>query len=371
MITIATELLKKAVGTVGNAVDARIPIPILAYVLCELDTEQQRLTLTGTNLEQTITARIPCDADDTHSDDTPARWTLRYDKLRAIISNTRAQQVRLSIGEQRATLTAGSARFQLITLPATDYPEPPEHPRKAITIEGATLRRAIVATVYAAATPKKDARHFLCGIHFELDGNTITLVATDGHRMHVATVRSTSAQTANIIVPRNTAITIDRLIPDEDITLQLGEHDLIAELGDITIHTKLVDGEYPDWRPRVPRGQRARARVNAPALQQSIIAACVLSNEEYRSIKLTVATSGEHPGIDIQSINTIAEQANDHIDATVEGETLDVGFNAGYLVQAIDTITDTDADITITDTDAAIIRGQDPDTYAVVMAVRL
>jgi DNA polymerase-3 subunit beta len=192
--------------------------------------------------------------------------------------------------------------------------------------------------------------------------------------MHVAAIPHVSATRPNLILPRPTALTLARLLPDEEVTLHIGETDLAADLGPVRLHTKLVGGKYPDWRRVVPSGERASATCNTLALHQAVGACSVLSNADYRGIKLTLAPDGENPGIHLSATNQDEEQSDDQIPASVEGDALEAGYNAGYLTQALDAMPGSDVEIAISDS-AATLRGSkgegDADVYAVVMAMRL
>lgn len=371
MFTASTAALRNAVAIAANAVERTNTLPILGHLLCEIGPDG--LTITGTDLSMTISARLEVETDPEKP--FPTRFTLPADKLRGILKIARTDQVKLSVGDQRATLSAASARFTLALRPPEAYPEPPDHPRNETIVSGETLRALLEATIPAAANPGVDPRFFLCGVHLETDGTTLTAVATDGHRIHVAEA-PLEASEHSLIVPKAAAAILARLIPDEDIHLHIADTDLVANLGNIRIHTKLIDARFPDWRRVVPKGENGSATaINAAAMQQAIAGCSVLSNDKYRGITLELDPDADPPGINASATNAEREHAEDTIPAKIEGGPAPIAFNADYLRQAVETATGSEIDITVANNQAATIRGAkgagSADIYAVVMAMRI
>jgi DNA polymerase III beta subunit len=236
-----------ALGVVAGAAEARASLPILSHVYIEAQSDAVRLV--GSDLEQWVECRIPALVGEDGATTLPARL------LTELVGSLGGEDIHIESGERHQTvLTSGDSRYQLMGLPAEEYPPIPDIESPSELALPASLLRDMVKSVGFAVAPK-GLNAALTGIRMEFDGDTLRLAATDTHRLAVRTARIDSVADEPIaaIVPLK-AIQLVRKIPvGETITLQLGQH-RAAFLGEnAAVYTQLIEGQYPNYQRLIPQ----------------------------------------------------------------------------------------------------------------------
>lgn len=221
-------------------------------------------------------------------------------------------------------------------MPAADFPNIEDWQSEiTLTLQQGQLRAIIDATQFSMAN--QDVRYFLNGMLFETDGTILRSVATDGHRMAVAT---TSLETApgdkQVIVPRKGVIELMRLLEatEQPVELQIGGANIRARLNNFVFTSKLVDGRFPDYRRVMPQTTTRILEADCDELRQAFSRAAILSNEKFRSVRLNVADNV----LRIQANNPEQEEAEEILDVRFDGSDLEIGFNVGYVLDVLNTL---------------------------------
>lgn len=340
-----------AVGKAAAVVPARTPIPIVAHLLLEFAPEDGdaggRLTVTGSNLEQTVQVAVRAAGH--------GAVAVPANELRAAVRNLSAEaDVVVAPDAARATLLVlkqGRTTYKLPTLPAADYPVLTEVPGagEPWRVKAADLAAALKATEPAASS--EETRFYLCGAFF--DFARAAIVATDSFRLHKVPLPAGDGpvppKERSFILPREAVRPIVDAAKDvAEIDLLAGETKLQVRAGAVTLTTKLIDGVFPDWARVVPGDMPQRASVDAKeflaALERvSIIAAVQVNSDSARTVtgvKLAVA--------DGELTLTNRAQATGEEAVTVCGCALlagapqEIGFNANYLAAAVRSLGDVD-----------------------------
>ncbi len=366
--TIQRELLLTPLQLISGVVEKRNTMPVLANVL--LETLEDGLRITGTNMEVELVAQVG-----QVSVDQGGRVTVPARKLSDICRTlTEGSQVRFELKDGRMHIQAGHASFTLSTLPADAFPNVEDEPESiSVTLPQGTLKRLIDRTAYAMA--QQDVRYYLNGMLFEFGSQVLTTVATDGHRLALAreSLNEGDVQSRQCIVPRKGVLEMARLLSDSDgpCTLTLGDHHIRLSVDGYVFTSKLIDGKFPDYNRVIPRNGDKVVRADRGALKHVLASASILCHESIRGVRLYL-----EPGVmKVYANNPEQEEAEDRIEVEYEGEPLQIGFNVGYLIDAISALPDDTVTLTLSNPNSsALIEGAQSgrdDVLYVVMPMRL
>ena len=258
--------------------------------------------------------------------------------------------------ENRAHVRSGRSRFMLTTVPASDFPVTDEIADEIeLVIAQSELKRLVDLTQFAMA--RQDVRYYLNGLLLEVTPRQVRAVATDGHRLAVARLDTeTGVEEPNsMIVPRKGVLELARLLTTEDIKLRIhaGTNAIGMAIGDVRFSSKLIDGKFPDYGRVIPDAEQCdkRLSIDRESLRQCLVRASVLSSDKHRTVRLTL-------GQDILKVaanNPEQETADDELEIEYAGESLEIGFNVSYLIDALATLSSEKADIFLTDSSSSCL----------------
>jgi DNA polymerase-3 subunit beta len=259
----------------------------------------------------------------------------------------------------------------LATLAAADFPVVENIVAdRELTISKADLARVIDKTHFSMA--QQDVRYYLNGLLLETGSNRLRGVATDGHRLALSEVAldQGDGMDAQVIVPRKGVLELQKLLDgDGDVEILLGSNHLRVEIGDIRFTSKLIDGRFPDYERVIPKTGANVVVGSKNSLRQSLQRAAILSNEKYRGVRLEF----EKGKIRIQANNPDHEEAEDEVEVDYNGDSIEIGFNVNYLLEALGAVDSDDVEISLVDpSSSCIVRAQgDVNSLYVVMPMRL
>ena len=364
--SISREALLRPLTLVAGVVERRQTLPVLSNVLIQVG--QEEVALTGTDLEveligRTVASRV----------DEPGGVTVPARKLMDICKSLPDQaEIQLSLEDGRAVLRSGRSRFTLSTLPVAEFPSIEDSQGSTeLSLPRGMLKHLIDATSFAMA--QQDVRYYLNGMLLEMRDNLIRAVATDGHRLAVcsrpAELHVESPQ--KLIVPRKGILELVRLLDDgeDPVSLTLGASHIRAHTGDFTFTSKLVDGKFPDYERVVPRGGDKVFIAERAEMRQVLSRTAILSNEKYRGVRLHL----EEGNLKVMANNPEQEEAEENIAIEYSGDSLEIGFNVGYLVDVLNAIDDERIQMTLADSNSSALM-EEPgggDALYVVMPMRL
>ena len=365
--TIPREALLKPLQLVTGVVERRQTLPVLANLLIQADSHG--LSLTGTDLEVEMVARCEVPVEQPGEVTIPARKLA--DIWRALPDEA---QVSVFVESERATIRSGRSRFTLATLPAADFPKVEGGDSDVVVKLGQRQFGKLIEQV-SFAMAHQDVRVFLNGMLLEVGGDILKAVATDGHRLAMASqtceTNADSGVIKQAIVPRKAVMEMARLLDEEDETLSihLGGSHLKLTKGGITLTTKLVDGQFPDYEKVVPKDASRVLDGDRNTLKQGFQRASILSNEKYRGVRLAISPDS----LMIQANNPEQEEAEETVPVQFSGDQLEIGFNVSYLLDVLSVIDSDQVQISVSDANSsALLEGVDDNNAVyVVMPMRL
>lgn len=363
--SIQREALLKPLQVVNGVVERRQTLPILSNVLLSLHKDS--LALTGTDLEVEIVAKLALESGDEGEITLPARKLL--DICRTLPEGAK---IEMRIDGEKASVRSGRSRYTLATLPAAEYPaiDPIEAPFE-FSVAQNVLKQLIERTQFAMA--QQDVRYYLNGLLFEIQGDRIRAVATDGHRLAVSEAAVVTAidEPRQVIVPRKGVLELQRLLEDSDaeVRVQIGSNHIKLELGDVSFTSKLIDGRFPDYERVLPKTGEKVVRVDRNLLRQAFTRAAVLSNEKYRGIRLQL----EEGVLRATVHNPEQEEAEEEVEVDYHGDAFEVGFNVNYLLDALGVLRADEVEVHLSDPNSSCLiqAKEEPESRYVVMPMRL
>jgi len=353
--------------SVIGVVEKRQTMPILSNVL--LETLDNVLVVTATDLELELIARCPAQISGTGSCTVPARKLL--DICRGLDRNS---EISLTVTENQnlVRIKSGKSQFSLAMMRVDDWPRLDEvKTEREVKLQQSTLRSLLERTYFAMAN--QDVRYYLNGLLLVVSNSGIRSVATDGHRLALSETpyQTEVDETLQAIVPRKAINELVRLLgsDDEVLSLRISDRHLRIELPEITLTTKLIDGRFPDYERVIPEAAPNRLRADRQILRQALSRTAILSNENYRGVRLTLSADR----LQLQAQNLDREEAKDEIAVDYNGEEFEIGFNISYLLDALGALTQDDVtlDLAGSDSSGLIQADGDSSTRYVVMPMRL
>jgi DNA polymerase III subunit beta len=290
------EKLLSALQAVAGIVERRQTLPVLANVLMRKKGAQVELTTSDLEIQVRTSAELGGD-DSTFATTVGARKVI--DILRTLPAD---QVVTLTAKDSKLTLQGGKSRFTLQTLPAGDFP---------------------------LVSESADA-----GPAFSVPQKTLTVVATDGHRLALAQATlANEMPKQEVILPRKTVIELQRLLKDDDAAMDIrfAPNQAKFSFSGMEFVTKLVEGKFPDYNRVIPKNHKFHVMVGRVPLLASLQRAAILTSEKFKGVRVNV-----EPGtLRIASSNTEQEEAKEEIEVAYDGDAIEIGFNVTYLIDAL------------------------------------
>ena len=367
LLNIDKDILLKPLQMVSGIVERRHTLPILSNVY--LKATNNRLEVIATDLEIQIATSATLDQQ--YAGETltiSARKTL--DILRALPDKTK---ITLEASENRAILKSGKSKFNLQTLPSSDFPliAPKENATvQTVTLEQTVLKNMLQKVQFAMA--QQDIRYYLNGLLLVLDGDTMRLVATDGHRLsHASTKLNINAASREVILPRKTVLELVKLLGDdnETVDLEITDTQITIKFGNVTLVSKLVDGKFPDYKRVIPTELKNTLILGRETLQGALQRASILSNEKFRGVRWVLTKNL----LKIICSNSEQEEAEEELEVSYEGEPLDIGFNVNYILDCLNNLAVQDVNCILGDSNSSMLMTikEDSTFQYVVMPMRI
>lgn len=367
--TINREVLLKPLQLVTAVVERRQTLPILSNILIQLNNND--LNLLGTDMEVELAGRITLEKS-VESGKTTAPARKLVDICRSLPEGS---ELKFHQKADKLTLQCGRSRFNLSTLPATDFPvsETPDGQVEQLEfiLSQQCLRSLIESTNFAMA--QQDVRYYLNGMLWELEQGTLRAVATDGHRLALDVKEVAIVEVNNqIIVPRKAISELSRLLNDDkdsNLTVFLTKNLLKVQMQDYTFTSKLIDGTFPDYNRVIPKSGDKILEIDRDLFKSSLSRVGVLSNDKHKSICLELKNNL----LRIFTNNLEQEEAEDHLDVLYKGDDLTIAFNLSYLMDVLNNLPPGLIKITLTSTEASVrIESKEKDSSVyVIMPIRL
>ena len=359
------ENLLEPLQQIAGVVEKRQTLPILANIL--VNASGNGLQMTATDLEVELRTQASANVEGEIDFTIPARKLLDITK-----ALPEGALVNFQVEGDKVKLQSGRSRFTLGVLPAQDYPViEPTPSSMVLSINEGLFKRLIEKTQFAMA--QQDVRYYLNGMLLEINNGDLRTVATDGHRLALSqSIGAVSKEhEIQVILPRKAVVELGRLLSDreEEIKIELSNSYIKVLLKDAVFTSKLIDGRFPEYQRVMPSASDKEVEANKLSLRQSLTRASILSNEKYRGIRFSLSTNL----LQLQAHNPEQEEAEEELEISYEGDEIKIGFNVGYLIDAISAIDEEEVIIELKDSNSSALmfgKGNDESKY-VIMPMRI
>jgi DNA polymerase-3 subunit beta len=366
-LTITREQLQEGLVAVAASVPTKTTLPVLANLL--LEASRDGLRMSGTDLDIAVSTTVPASLDQEGAITLPAR------KLVEIVRELPSNPIRIiASGEQRVSIECGRSRFRLPGLPREEFPAFP-----AVKFEGGwraparDLQKLISHVAFAAST--EESRPILNGVLWELRPERMRMVATNGHRLARMDVPATAAGggQADLIVPPKALEQIRRLFSTEDeVEVARSENHLGFRSATTQIFTRLIEGPYPNYEQVIPRENDKTATADKSALTAALRRMSIVASDQTHRIRMGFASGTCKLSVQTPDLG----EAQEEVTVAYEGDPLEIGFNAAYLLEILKYIPTDEVRLTFKAPERAAtiepVGWNDPASFlALVMPLRL
>jgi len=342
-LTVLQENLAKGLSIVNRAVENRPTMPVLGNIL--LETEDARLKLAAVNMSLGlgITCWIGAKVDEGGAITLPAKT------FTDLVNNLSQERVDLTLDEATQTvhLRCGGTKSNIKGIDADEFPPLQTGNGGDVTIAGKVLKDMINQTAFAAAT--EEHRPILTGIYVRLEDDVMTMAAADGFRLAVRTAQLEQSfdQLIEMVIPAKAMMEVARIISDEDseVTIMLPDQrdTVIFQLKNVDISSQLLDGKFPDFRAIIPKSYSTSTKLYTSDLLRACKRAEIFARDNAYSGRFFVKPpkgAGEPGEVMVSSRSNERGDNEGVVDASVEGEPLDISFNIRYLIDVLNVIPD-------------------------------
>lgn len=348
---------------VQNIVEPRQTLPILANLLVEASGDAVRITATDLEIGARVT--IPAQVHAGGAVTVPGR------KLAEIVRELPAATLTFkSADHTAAVLRCAGVSYRLVAMPPDDFPAVvPAAPPAWLRMEAGVLRGLLAQTSYAIS--HDESRFALNGVLFVVGPKEVRLVATDGHRLAVATVSMTQGLPGvSGIVPRKAVVEITRVLAGADeVELAITENQFVMQWPGFVMTARLIEGQFPNWEAVIPRQQPIRLVVRRGSLMAALRRVSLVAEERNRPVRLLLG-----PGsLTIAAASHEVGEAEESLEVAYSGADLVIGFNCRYLLEALTPMAEGDVALEFKDAlSPALVRGISDENYCcVIMPMRI
>jgi DNA polymerase III subunit beta len=329
--------LYEAVQTVGRAVSGRSTLPILSHILAQPQGDGT-LKLTATDLEMWMECRLPARLQNTLEEgDETAGFTAPARVFTEMLGALPDADVFLERPEGGNKIQVRCARsdYQILGLPAEEFPAPPDvTPAASFTIPGELLRDMIRHVLFAVSTD--ETRPILTGVLLKVEGDTLKMVATDTHRLAVRTAKIEGSDgTANAIIPARAMNELLRLASDEDaVSVSLAQGQARFEVGGTTMVTRLLEGQFPNYERVIPTSFERKLTLETGEFTKAVKRAAIVARDNANRVVLETEGAQLVLSAESDKVGSVREE----IEVAREGDDIQIAFNAKYMVDVLNIV---------------------------------
>ncbi len=348
------ENLAKGLGIVSRAVASRSTLPVLANVL--VTTDNGRLKLSANNFELGINCWVAAKIEEEGAITIPARL------LADFVNSLPPERIDMQLDEETQALNLQCAHFEsnIKGIDAREFPAVPTVTEDdiALKLESESLRTMIKQVVFAAATD--ESRPVFTGVLLEFNEDNLTMVAADGFRLSVKVallgnnlvdtledigLSGNNGKGVNLIIPSRALTELGRISTDQEQPIELvvtpAQRQIIFHLEDVELVSQLIEGEFPDYNRIIPEGHTTRSVLDTANFLKAVKVSQLFARDSANIIRLEIAPSGDElMNGRITLMATSAELGDNvaEVDASIDGDAVEVAFNAKYLIDVLSII---------------------------------
>ncbi len=366
-VRISREVLLNGVQKVQGIVESKGAMPILSHLY--LSADKDTISIRATDLEIGTLGHYPANVT------APGAVTLNARKLFDIVRELPNEEIYIKKEENNwITLKCGKSKFRLPGLPPEDFPPLPEYSDKPLLeFDGKILKEMIRKTFFSVSPD--ETRQALNGLLLEAEGDRVSLVGTDGHRLAMISrpVKSNAAkgEVLSFLLPKKALSELLKLMEDEDTTFGFSSQDnhLAFICGKQVIVSRKIDGKFPNYRQVLPSDNHLKAKADRNGLTHALKRVALLADEKSKMVRFEI----KNGSLSLISDNTDLGAAHEEMSLEYEGEDVSIGLNAKYVLDILNVIEEDSVTLNLKDQNhSCLFTVTDDDEYkSIVMPMRL
>jgi DNA polymerase-3 subunit beta len=330
--------LNTQLSSVNRAVPARPSRPVLGNILATADADTQSVTLIGFDEVLGIESQFDAQVETSGSLTLPAKL------LGDIVSRLPGEDITLAVEDDEVTLTltSSSGRYQVRGLSAEDYPAlPTVDTGEVVALPAEALLEGLRGSLFASSAD--ETKQVLTGVHLMAETDGLEFAATDGHRLAVVQTSDESGTSGadmaamNVTVPAKALRELERMIQGyastEPVTVRLDETQVLFDLGSQKLTTRLLEGQYPNYRQLLPKQFARQVTLNRRDLVSSLERIAVLAGQKNDIIKMSLNSGDQVVSLSVEAQEVGSGQED--LQAQISGDDLDIAFNVRYLLDGL------------------------------------
>jgi DNA polymerase-3 subunit beta len=366
-LTISKEQIINGLQSVQNVVSTRTTLPILSNVL--MKAEGEKLEFTATDLDVTIACAVEAKVKK------PGASTVPVKRLFGIVRELSNSEIDLEVDDKNAcTIRSGPSFYKINGLSADEFPPMPKFKEdKKVVLSQETVKSMMKKTSFAISTD--ESRYVLNGIFFSLKDHKMTMVATDGRRLALVDEEVDIAENSHgeFIVPAKTVNELNRLLQDKgEVEMRYAENQASFNLKDekgssILIVTKLIEGNYPNYRQVIPGETKERVPLVREEFLHALRRAEIMTSEKSNSVKLSFGKNK----LEITANSPEVGEAKESLAVNYKGPEMAIAFNPKYMIDPLSALPNDEVFLELIDElSPGVLKINGPFLY-VVMPMRL
>ena len=317
--------ITEAVGNIQRAVSTKTSIPALEGIL--LGADENGLELCAYDLELGITTVIPAFVAE------PGKAVLSAKLFSDIVRRTPAETITVTVDEKNmATLESGYSRFSIIGIPAEEFPELPKlSDSTQFSLAGSLLKSMIRQTLFAIA--ESDAKPIHQGSLFNMEKGVLDVVSVDGYRLAKRSEPIQFEEDLSFVVPGKTLSEILKLIKDSDdpVEISAGRRHILFKIDNYTVISSLLEGEFLNYKAAIPPDSQTEVVLKTREAIDSVERVSLLITDRLKSPVRCLFSDNELK----LNCTTSMGRASDQLDVEMTGQSVEIGFNNRYLLEAL------------------------------------
>jgi len=328
--TLSKSRLSSSLQSILQVVPTKSTLPILTNILIE--ALENKLKISATDLDISITASVDCQVAKKGSAALPARI------LFEIIRELPESDITFESTNNRMEIKIPNGSYKIAVVSADDFPKlPAVNLKKEIRLAGEDLVGMIRKTTFACSTD--ETRPALNGVLWQTKGERMQMVATDGHRLAKMSVENTKLKGLHddIIIPPKVLNLIPKFLEEEagEIGVIFGENNIIFNLGDVILTSRLIEGPYPNFDQVIPAASDKTMTVDKTDLGAAVRRVSILSNTLTHQVKFTL----DKGALTLSTSNVdVGGEGKEQLDCDFVGEPIEIGYNATYVQEILNRV---------------------------------
>jgi DNA polymerase-3 subunit beta len=331
-LSVTRDSLHAGLGAVSATIPTKTTLPVLSNIL--LGASDGQLTLSGTDLDISVRVSIDAEISESGSVTVPAR------KFAEIARELPAAPVHIETDGVEIRIESGSSRFKLFGLAPEEFPSAPEVDfADSWKMDAGQLQELIARTSFAVST--EESRPILNGVLWQLRPDSASMVATNGHRLAKMTIELSGggAPETDLIVPPKALQQVQRLFEKSgEIELAHSRNHLAFKSADRLVYTRLIEGPYPNYQQVIPTDNDRVATANRDNLASAIRRMAVVASDQTHRVRMSFSKNKLSFRVQTPDLG----EAEEEMAVDYQGDTLEIGFNANYLLEILKYMPDED-----------------------------